>query len=237
VKHFTNIAVAAIVATLPLSASALSVEVIASSTQGTGNQADVFAGSFSAFLAPGQSWSGVTGAALTITPPPASSPANQSPWNNTVLGDSTVGGDTTAPDNTYFSVGPGTAPSPRILNFASAQTGFEMLWGSIDDYNLMTFYSGLDGSGTSVAYSGKDLVDTGDVAGCGTAPAFECVARVKFTDVTFQSIAFASNGTDPETDINAFEFATVPLPAAAWLLLGVSGALVGAKRRSARKAA
>jgi hypothetical protein len=29
----------------------------------------------------------------------------------------------------------------------------------------------------------------------------------------------------------------IPLPAAAWLLLGVSGALVGAKRRSARKAA
>ena len=29
----------------------------------------------------------------------------------------------------------------------------------------------------------------------------------------------------------------IPLPAAAWLLLGVSGALIGAKRRSARKAA
>ena len=34
-----------------------------------------------------------------------------------------------------------------------------------------------------------------------------------------------------------FEFATIPLPAAAWLLLGVSGALVAAKRRSARRAA
>jgi hypothetical protein len=104
----------------------------------------------------------------------------------------------------------------------------------------MTFYSGLDGSGASVAYSGADLVNGvnvsgAGVAGCGSAPAFECVARVKFTDVTFQSIAFASNGTG--RDINAFEFATVPLPAAAWLLLGVSGALVGAKRRSARKAA
>jgi hypothetical protein len=40
-----------------------------------------------------------------------------------------------------------------------------------------------------------------------------------------------------ESTVQNLGFATIPLPAAAWLLLGVSGALVGAKRRSARKAA
>jgi hypothetical protein len=48
----------------------------------------------------------------------------------------------------------------------------------------------------------------------------------------FTLIYAAANGNPSVMQINA-----IPLPAAAWLLMGVSGALVGAKRRSARKAA
>jgi hypothetical protein len=38
-------------------------------------------------------------------------------------------------------------------------------------------------------------------------------------------------------DVDAVGVSVVPLPAAAWLLLGASGALIAAKRRQSRKAA
>jgi hypothetical protein len=46
----------------------------------------------------------------------------------------------------------------------------------------------------------------------------------------FELIYAAANGNP-----SVLEVSVVPLPAAAWLLLGVSGALVAAKRRSARR--
>jgi hypothetical protein len=52
-----------------------------------------------------------------------------------------------------------------------------------------------------------------------------------FSFGAFDSITFESRGA------NAVEFATIPLPAAAWLLLAASGGLIAAKRRSARRAA
>jgi hypothetical protein len=45
------------------------------------------------------------------------------------------------------------------------------------------------------------------------------------------SLLYAAANSDP----SILEVSVVPLPAAAWLLLGVSGALVAAKRRSARR--
>jgi len=51
------------------------------------------------------------------------------------------------------------------------------------------------------------------------------------------TISMAKSGLNDGFSADNFTVGAVPLPAAAWLLLGVSGALVGAKRRSARKAA
>jgi hypothetical protein len=57
---------------------------------------------------------------------------------------------------------------------------------------------------------------------------------------TSAEIIFTNMNTNVSNDGVGFDnmvVGAVPLPAAAWLLMGVSGALVGAKRRSARKAA
>ncbi len=55
--------------------------------------------------------------------------------------------------------------------------------------------------------------------------------------VTGATISLAKNGVNDGFSIDNATIGAVPLPAAAWLLLGVSGALVAAKRRSARRAA
>ena len=57
------------------------------------------------------------------------------------------------------------------------------------------------------------------------------------TGVSSATISLAKTGTNDGFSIDNVTVGAVPLPAAAWLLLGVSGALVGAKRRSARNAA
>ena len=55
--------------------------------------------------------------------------------------------------------------------------------------------------------------------------------------VTGATISLAKSGLNDGFSIDNATIGAVPLPAAAWLLLGVSGALVAAKRRSARRAA
>ena len=76
----------------------------------------------------GATWS----ADPTVTPPPGSvGGINQSPFNNTPVSET----------QSYFSVwGPGVnggAASPVTLDFASGQSDFSMLWGSIDTYNTL----------------------------------------------------------------------------------------------------
>lgn len=64
-------------------------------------------------------------------------------------------------------------------------------------------------------------------------PTTEALAGpVEFGGGDFSLVYAATNGDPSILEVNV-----VPLPAAAWLLLGVSGALVAAKRRSARRAA
>ena len=226
--HLKSIMLASAIAVLPLSVNALSVTVIDSSTQGTqgdGNQAHVFAGNFGANLL-GGTWES---APAGIMPAGTTAGSNKSPWENTpVVSDA---------GRTYFSVGPGSGSAPSIatLRFTSLRSSFLMLWGSIDSYNKIEFFIGETSQGS---LTGTQLVDSGNVDGCEaqlTPTRYECVAKVRF-DVSYDNIKFSSNaGTGADTA--AFEFATVPLPAALWLLLGVSGALVAAKRRSVSKAA
>ena len=194
-------------------ASASTFTVLDYSTQGIGNQADVFAAGYGANLP--ASW---FSSDPTVTPPPGNSSGNyQSPFNNTTLQDT----------RSYYSVGgstdsDGTSTTPVTLNFGSAVTSFNLLWGSIDQYNVLTFS---DGS----SYTGTDIVNGLTIS--GSSPNYEDVALVKFsfdTPVTFASFASSSP---------AFEFAVapVPVPAAGLMLLGALGglAMVRRKRKSA----
>ena len=64
---------------------------------------------------------------------------------------------------------------------------------------------------------------------------------VSFADLqSSATVTISNSGSNVSNDgwgVDSATVGAVPLPAAAWLLLGVSGALVAAKRRSARRAA
>jgi hypothetical protein len=120
------------------------------------------------------------------------------------------------------------AGGSATYNFAGPATELSLLWGSPDSYNTLTFYSGLNGTGTdlfsitgsqlNIQTYGHDLVD------------------LNMTGGTFESVVLDSGE-------NAFEFADLqdalltPLPATLPLFaggLGLVGFLTGRRKRSAQ---
>jgi hypothetical protein len=118
------------------------------------------------------------------------------------------------------------AGGSATYNFAGPATELSLLWGSPDSYNSLTFYSGLNGTGTdlfsitgsqlSIQTYGHDLVD------------------LTMTGGTFESVVLDSGE-------NAFEFADLqdalltPLPATLPLFaggLGFVGYLTRRKKRA-----
>lgn len=203
------------------SASAATVNVVASSTQGAGNQAHIFGAGYTNYTNGGASWDNDP----TWTAPPANEDGiSQSPFNNT------------AADGTdYFSViyedssgdpGEGTS-SPATLTFGKTQTAFNILWGSIDSYNEIAFSN--SSSGATESWSGADIINLGSLG--GSPDNYEQVALVKFSDMSFDSVTFTSDAQ------NSFEFALapVPLPAGGLLLLTALGGVAALRRK--RKAA
>ena len=243
---FTTLAAAAVVALAPMAASAVTVTVLNASTNGVGNQAHIFAADYSAFTPAGASWS--PGPDPVVAGPPSNlGGVFKSPFANTPLGDDI------APDQSYFSIGgvvdgdPTPAPSPQLLNFSTDQTLFKILWGSIDNYNKISF---LDAGGVEIAsWTGTQaagLVD-GFLSTTTTANAagnFDLVGLFKFEfapDEAFRSVQFRSDSgvmgaASTGTDKPAMEFALVPLPAAL-LLFGTAFAGAGLVRRYGRKPA
>nr|WP_319386759.1 VPLPA-CTERM sorting domain-containing protein [uncultured Roseibium sp.] len=214
------VAAALVVGSVSAASAAPSFTVLAGSNDGVSNTADVFAPDFGAFT-----YAADTMDAAVITPPPGSTSAiNKSPWSNTGLEDV----------NSYFAVGPdpSTSPDPATLTFGFVRTTFELLWGSIDRYNVLEF---------SLASGGTYSVDPSTVAAavnaltgvasCGSGPSdnLGCTALVSFDAGQGDSFTSVSFGT---TGAQAFEFATaVPLPAAGWLLIGGIGGLAAMRRR------
>lgn len=218
---------AAIFLTSAISASAVSVSLIDGSVQGPGNRADEFASGFNGTTPAGATWSG---AAPVVTPPPGSIFNRfESPFNNTSL----------QPTQTYFAVGgqvgDNGGPSPMTLTFDTPQSQLDLLWGSIDSYNTLTF---LDGENVLTTFEGGDIIAAfpalaGDPDAQGN---FEQVALLSFVsddqESPFSAVRFTS-------DTAAFEFGLqvepIPLPAAVWMLLTAMAGLgfVSSRRKSA----
>lgn len=209
-------ALAAAFGALAFGAQAVTVDLINHSTQGGGNTADQYASGYAANTPLNATFS----ADPTVTPPPGNqSGVYQSPFNNTVLLDT----------QSYFSVGGigagGGANSPVTLTLGAPVDEFTMLWGSIDSYNTIGFYSGATFLGS---FSGTDIVNEFSLG--GSPLNFEQVALLNFSDFGqdgLTSITFSSG--DGVNQQAAFEFALapVPLPASILMLLGGLAGLGG----------
>jgi hypothetical protein len=106
------LAAAALVA-LASAAAAATVHLVATSTQGSGNAAHVYAADHAAFTPEGAAWA--DGSAPVVAGGNLSG-VYQSPFNNTGL----------LASQSYFSV-----TGSETLSFGVAQSCFSVLWGSI----------------------------------------------------------------------------------------------------------
>jgi hypothetical protein len=145
----------------------------------------------------------------------------------------------------YSVLSPGGQASPgssATYNLGGA-TNFTILWGSPDDYNFITFYSGALGTGSVLSTSGVNLVNfTGLDAACYVSTC----DRLAWDLVTFNSSAAIGSVVLSDSGQAAFEYGLspigtalpTPLPAAVWLFGTVIAGAAGASRlRRQRKAA
>jgi hypothetical protein len=131
----------------------------------------------------------------------------------------------------YASNSNGTQNTPyNVLSFNNAGPGsatynlsgssYELLWGSPDTYNTITFYSGADGGGTELGtFNAIALSCFGNGGDCTDAG----FALTLFTDTDG---SLGSVVLSDQTGAAAFEFGTVtPLPGTFALFLGGLGLL------------
>lgn len=227
-KHLTTLALA-LALLAPIGASAATVLISDQSPQGVGNTADVYASGYAANTPTGTAWD----VDPSVTNPPLSVNDDfKSPFASTSL----------AETQTYFAAGTKTAAdgngvtTSATLTYAAAQRGLALLWGSVDDYNTIEFFSGLTSLFT---FTGADLAAQ---AGLATSPPnfgeVMLLAFIGFGPTGFDSVKFSSSnaafefGLSPVLDPQVI-VSPVPVPAAGVLMLAALGGLVLARRRRA----
>lgn len=153
----------------------------------------------------------------------------------------------TAPTTQPYSVlSPGGDGGSSATYNLQGATSFQVLWGSPDTYNHITFYSAADGTGSVYSTSGASTVDyIGSDTACYAGPATTCKS-LGWDLITFSSALGIGSVKLSDSGQAAFEFGlapihndiNTPLPAAIWLFgTVIAGAAGGARLRRQRKAA
>lgn len=121
---------------------------------------------------------------------------------------------------------PSTTTQSAIFNIGSAANYFGLYWGSIDTYNIISFFLG----NTLVAsYNGGQLPSLA-ADGNQTAWASNRYINFDFGSASFDSVKLTSSGFAFETDNHSFRKTAVPEPATLLLMgLGLFG-LVATRR-------
>jgi hypothetical protein len=140
--------------------------------------------------------------------------------NNLYFGSIYSGGDNT----TYLADGNQGQNGTITFNFSSAQNYFGLLWGSVDANNTLTFYSGLNGTGSVInTVTGAELNTINPVvAQTGFGDQYDpwgtAYANVN-TIATFQSVVATTGTFTFEIDNVAYALVPVPEPASMGILL------------------
>jgi hypothetical protein len=133
--------------------------------------------------------------------------------------------------STFLSVPhPSDTTHTAIMNLHSEANYFGLFWGSIDSYNVISFFSG----DTYVAsFSGSDLPSL-TASGDQTEWSSNRYINFDFGPSSFNTVKFISSGFAFESDNHAYRNASVPEPMNMALMgLGLCGLLIA--RRFSRK--
>ena len=146
---------------------------------------------------------------------------------------SSVSGMAAAPagDSTAFlSVAFPHAAGTELFTAAPGQSYnyFGLYWGSIDDYNWLTFYNGSSVLGT---FTGSDVIKTGTQLGDQTAAGSNRYVNFFLNDQSFDRIEFGTSNFAFESDNHAVGRVPVPEPGMFTLVLGALGAMFLMRRR------
>lgn len=153
-------------------------------------------------------------------------PANYSGAGGVVSG--SVSGQYAAPaGNTthYLSVAIGSATGSHEIDAGGDYNYFGLYWGSIDDYNTLQFYNGLD---LVLELTGADVIAAGATFGDQISAGANRYVNIFLTEGFYNRIVISTTQFAFESDNHAF--ASVPEPGTLALLgMGLLGA--GALRR------
>ncbi len=133
--------------------------------------------------------------------------------------------------STFLSVpNPSDTTHTAMMNLGVNADYFGLFWGSIDAYNVISFFSG----DTQVAsFSGSDLPSL-NANGDQTEWSSNRYLNFDFGPATFNTVKFISTGFAFESDNHAYRNASVPEPMNMALMgLGLFGLLIA--RRFSRK--
>lgn len=207
---------------------AATITVHANSTQLAGNMADMFAPNYAANTPVGATWT-TYGDPTVDNPPLTVNLDYKSPFLNTPLADTQT---YFAADTRNASNGNGITTQAE-LTYATAQSTFKMLWGSVDKSNVISFFLG---AVPVFSYTGNDLATLLGLTPPGPAPgSFEEVVLLSFGDFDggfFDRITFTASNR-PAFEFALPEAAVIPVPAAGLLLVTALGGMAVLRRRKA----